>query len=233
MELPKITVLITTYNRIDLLNQTIDALVSNLNYSGEITYVIANDGEEPLSEFTLRVGTRDSQGQYVNATEVRTNSPRSGLGTNTNVGLRECFAQSEIVLQTQDDYLLIQQLDLDEHVQKLVEDTSAGWIRLRLTQGQNFTGTVVHRYWHLNWHSEGWYIASDQPHLKHKRFHDFHGFYAEGLKVGDTENEWVGRTKQQGKDRGGPSVLIPVDWPCDSSWIHTGDGGLSWKGKGL
>jgi len=115
VELPKITVLITTYNRIDLLNQTIDALVSNLNYSGEITYVIANDGEEPLSEFTLRVGTRDSQGQYVNATEVRTNSPRSGLGTNTNVGLRECFAQSEIVLQTQDDYLLIPRPKLYRH----------------------------------------------------------------------------------------------------------------------
>ena len=140
---------------------------------------------------------------------------------------------SDIVLQTQDDYLLIQQLDLDEHVQKLVEDTSAGWIRLRLTQGQNFTANVEHRYWHLNWFSEGLYIASDQPHLKHRRFHDFHGFYAEGLKVGDTENEWVGRTRQQGRDKGGPFVLIPVDWPCDSSWIHTGDGGLSWKGKGL
>ena len=221
MELPKITVLITTYNRIDLLKQTLDALVSNLSYSGEISYVVANDGDALPPTIPIDL------------IEVRTTKQRSGLGANTNVGLRECFTRSDIVLQTQDDYCLIQHLDLDEHVQKLVEDTHAGWIRLRLTQGQNFTGTVEHRYWRLNWFSEGLYIASDQPHLKHKRFHEFHGFYVEGLNVGDTENEWVGRTKQRGKDKGGPSVLIPVDWPCDNSWVHTGDGVLSWKDKGL
>jgi glycosyltransferase involved in cell wall biosynthesis len=215
-DFPPISIVMPTMNREELLGQTLTHLAEYLCYSGEVRFVIGNDGESGLAE---RLG---QFGFLKGALTVVEDGTRHGLGGNINRALRAC--QTDIVLQTQDDYFLRDSIFLDEHVQKLLEDESAGWIRLRLTQGQNFTATVEHRYWKIDWHSLGMYIASDQPHLKHMRFHSYYGFYPEGLRVGDTENSWVGLTKNLGQQHPEwPGVLIPCNLACDHLWTHEGD----------
>lgn len=213
---PPISILITTYNRLDLLERTLKSLYENIIYSGNLQFVIANDGENaPVYELVSRL-------DFDPSTTIKiVGGNRLGLGGNTNRGLRAC--ETDIILQTQDDYLALKPLLLQEHVNKLLEDESAGWIRLKLTGGQDFTATVKHQYWQVSWHSQSIYIASDQPHLKHRRFHAHYGFYAEGLRVVDTENEWCGRAKQIGQERPGPQVLIPVEFPTETGWLHIGD----------
>ena len=222
---PDITVIIPTMNRVSILIGTLQRLVAGLAYSGSISYLIGNDGDHNLERVLRAEGFSENQFRVLNHSE------RKGLGGNYNRLIET--SETDIMLSTQDDYFLTRTLHLDEHVLKLQEDESAGWIRLRLTQGQDFNAIVKHRYWEIQWCSAGYYIASDQPHLMHRRFHDAYGFYDEGLRVGDTENNWCWRTKALGQENPEwPKVLIPVDWSCDSSWVHVGEGELSLKEQG-
>lgn len=222
---PDITVIIPTMNRVSILIGTLQRLVAGLAYSGSISYLIGNDGDHNLEKVLRAEGFSENQFRVLNHLE------RKGLGGNYNRLI--AASETDIMLSTQDDYFLTRTLHLDEHVLKLTEDESAGWIRLRLTQGQDFNAIVKHRYWEVQWCSTGYYIASDQPHLMHRRFHDTYGLYDEGLRVGDTENNWCWRTKALGQENPEwPKVLIPVDWPCDNSWVHVGEGELSLKEQG-
>lgn len=227
MDYPDITVAIISYKRPEILRETLGQFFDLLRYEGEIRYLVSHDGDASETRKLLH----DKLGWH-NVVKIIGEGERRGLGANNNQALRGC--DTDIVLHTQDDYHLLKPLDLTEHVEKLLVDETAGWIRLKLTAGQDFTATVKDRYWRVSWHSQGHYIASDQPHLKHwPRFHGYYGMYLEGVTVVETENEWVGRSKGLGQlHPDWPEVLIPTSSQSDSSWLHVGDE-ISWKDRGL
>lgn len=228
MDYPDISVVIATYERWELLEHCLELLYQNLVYPIDKTrYVLADDGD---ADKTARL-ISEKFGNTPLRWEIVGGNERLGLGGNTNRALKQL--QTDIVLQLQDDYFLRRPLDLTPHVEKLLADSTAGWIRLRLLNGQRFTASIEDRYWRVNWFSDEGYICSDQPHIKHMRFHQHFGYYPEGLRVADTENEWCWRVRQEAQDKGGPGVLIPTWWDCDNAWTHEGDGELSWKDKGL
>jgi hypothetical protein len=215
--LPDITIAITTLDRLVLLKETLERFERFLKYLGGVRYCIGNDGEvEPLARMIATL-------PFADRITVIGDGTRKGLGANTNRILMAC--QTDIALQTQDDYFLMKPIDITPHVKKLLADPTAGWIRLKLLNGQDFTATVDDKHWRVSWYSESLYIASDQPHLKRWReWHAHYGFYAEGLRVADTENEWVGRSKQIGQTSARRlDVLIPIEWPHDTGWLHVGD----------
>lgn len=223
---PDITVVITTFDRVEILRRVLLSLNENLLYQGRMKIVIGNDGPvEPLTEMLNAL-------PFTADIAVVGDGTRRGLGANTNAALRAC--QTEIVLQTQDDYLLTKPLDLTPHVLKLLSDPTAGWIRLRLLNGQDFTATIDGNYGRVWWHSQSQYIASDQPHLKRWReWHDHYGYYPESVSCVLTENGFSSRCKEvgQGSDRK-LDVLIPNNWTPDEAWPHLGEGDLSWAAKG-
>lgn len=229
MDYPDISVLITTYERWELLSPCLQLLRTYLYYPGNIRYVLADDGD--TSETARRMADNFEDFEDKDFQWEIIGGERLGLGGNTNRALKTI--QTDIVLQLQDDYFLRKPLDLTPHVEKLLADESAGWVRLRLLNGQRFTASIEDRYWRINWFSDEGYICSDQPHLKHMRFHQAFGYYPEGLRVADTENEWCWRVRKEAQDNGGPGVLVPTWWDADSAWTHEGDGELSWKDKGL
>lgn len=223
--LPNISVALTTLNRLQLLERTLRLLQQNLKYSGQVQYVIGNDGEvDPLLDMVNRL-------PFATNIKVIGDGTRHGLGGNANRTLETCG--TEIVLQIQDDYHLVKELNLDSHVQTLLDDDTAGWIRLRLIAGQRFTATVKDRYWRVSWQSDESYIASDQPHLKNwRRWHTHYGMYPEGLNIAGTENTWCSNCKQIGQTSGRKlDVLIPTDSNPDTSWVHAGDD-VSWQPYG-
>lgn len=222
-----ITVLVATYNRIDILATTLIELNVNLRYSGELRFLIADDSEDPapVDELAARMPFSDR-------IRVVHSTGRQGLGANVNNGLRHC--DTELVLQTQDDYVLLRELNLDPHADKLLSDAAAGWIRLRCIGGHRFRAKLDGSYWRVDWNSEELYIVSDQPHLKKKSFHDAFGFYPEGLKVGETENEWCAKAKAAATCGAEMDMLIPIAWDTENSWAHVANGPLlSWKDRGL
>lgn len=226
--LPVVTVAIVTYKREKLLAQTLESLFTYLQYEGELRYLVSHDGNA--------YETRDFLHGYWgwDFVQIAGSGERRGLGANNNQAIAAAFRQSDIILHTQDDYQLIRPLDITPHVLKLRDDERAGWVRLRLASGQNFVAENRDAYWWIDWQaSPGLYIASDQPHLKHFRFHEKYGTYPEHLPVADTENSWCGQTKQTGREHPDyPKVLIPVSYLSDDTWLHTGDND-SWKEKGF
>lgn len=227
MDLPDITILIVTYNRLEILAATLIELNHHLRYAGTIRYLICDDSEDPTPVDELAV-------KQIFADRIRVvhMAGRQGLGANVNNGLRNL--ETEIVLQTQDDYQPIKMLDLTPHVEKLLSDQAAGWIRLRCIGGHRFRAKLDGSYWRVDWNSEELYIVSDQPHLKKKAFHEAFGYYPEGLKVGETENEWCAKAKAMAQGGAQYDMLIPINVDTENSWAHVANGPeLSWKDRGL
>jgi glycosyltransferase involved in cell wall biosynthesis len=224
---PDITVAIISYNRQAILAQAVALLDEFLNYAGHIRYLVSEDGDVELTRRVLS----ETFGERLDIRVVG-DGTRLGLGGNENRALREC--QTEIVLQSQDDYFLEKHLDLNPHVRKLLEDQRAGWIRFRCIGGHQLVASLEGSYWKISWGSPELYIVSDQPHLKKKAFHEYFGYYPENRVIAETENAWCHQAKDVAREQGALyDVLVPIDWPTESSWSHQANGDLSWQPKGL
>jgi glycosyltransferase involved in cell wall biosynthesis len=223
--LPNLAIVVVTYNRVAVLLETLHRLREYVRYNGEIKYCIADDGSTD--------GTQPMIGEWLpDATDIGiVQSNRVGLGANTNAGLLAAWEYSPIVLQLQDDMQLQSPLNLDAHVQKLVDDESAGFIRLWGVAGHQYNATLDGGYWRIAWDSPEHYIASDRPHIKHRRFHDAAGMYPTGKTTGDTEEAWCHQTRLVSQEKTIPSVLVPLI-DTENSWKHVCYD-QRWRDKGL
>lgn len=211
MTWPPLAIVIPTWNRRDVLLETIHRLGKHLDYTGPRHLIIADDGSDD--------GTATAIQCIPGATIVT--SRRVGMGANTNAGLRAAFALSKYVLQLQDDMHLLHHFDLHPHVARLRDDPTAGFVRLWGVGGHKYTATLDESHWRIDWQSTELYIPSDRPHVKHWRFHNHFGFYPEGLRTDQTEDAFC----HQCKDRavtGAPSVLIPHGVDVERNFEHVG-----------
>ena len=169
--------------------------------------------------------------------QVIRNEPRLGLGANLNMLLQTAQAQGiEYAIQMDDDHILVKPLDIARHVAYLEKDKLAGWIRLMQVGSHKFIATLEDYYWRVSWLSDELYITSNRPMLKAiSRFHSMYGYYAEGLKLGLTEESFCHQCKdialaRKYTDLPTVDVLVPLDTLTESSWEHIGD---SWQLKGF
>lgn len=224
MDWPRLAVVIATYNRSALLLDTMQHLSDHLYYVGETRVIIADDGSD--DETVAAIQSCFPLAQLVV-------SDRVGLGANTNAGLRQAFAQTDYVLQLQDDMRLLTGLDLHPHVELLMQDVTCGFIRLWGVGGHRYEGKLEGNYWRIMWHSPELYIPSDRPHVKHRRFHDFYGMYPEGLTTAHTEDAWCHSCKNRaGQDGKQLDVFVPQNALTESTWEHVG-WGQRWRDQGL
>jgi glycosyltransferase involved in cell wall biosynthesis len=213
--------LIITYNRASTLAETLACLRRNLTPQPDI-WIVADDGSTDDTHEVVR---------QFGAELVMTQ--RGGMGKNTNAGLRAAWQHTPLVLQVQDDRQLQKPLDLSDILLRLDEPTSS-WIRLdTLFKGRSITATMDRGYWRMHWSDKYLYIASDAPHIKHRRFHDVAGMYPEDKKIGHTENAWCARCRSFGLDGILAAPLIPAFGLPDHLWKNAGPIAGSWQGKGL
>lgn len=219
---PNISVIIPTYNRLQIVADTVHALNQLLIYPGKIWYWLGvdndNENARQVHDFIVR-----QCGVSVHAIEgPRRRTRKSGsLGANLNMLIRECG--SDLIMQMDDDHLLLRAIDLKCHVEKLMNDKTSGWVRLMGVGFHNYCGCMDGLYWRVNWDSPELYITSNRPHLKHRRFHEYFGLYPEGLKLGETEETFCHGCKDAAvRKGGGPQVLVPIDVMTESSWDHIG-----------
>lgn len=221
---PPLSILVITYNRKEILRQTLVRLQTHVHYTGLINYVVADDGSD---DGTVEMLTNDFP---IVVTIV---SKRIGLGANENAGLREAMYRSPVILQLQDDLHLLTHLDLHPHVEKLMTDETCGYIRLWGVGGHRYTANLEGNYWRVMWNSEELYIPSDRPHIKHRRFHEFFGFYPEGLKTAHTEDAFCHQCKDRAGENGKQlDVFVPQMADTEKSWEHAAWGDR-WRDKGL
>jgi glycosyltransferase involved in cell wall biosynthesis len=84
---PTLAIVIITYNRRDVLRETLRRLNTHLAYDGPRALVIADDGSDD--------GTAEMLAEYPDAVHVV--SSRCGLGVNANAGVRAALACADYV----------------------------------------------------------------------------------------------------------------------------------------
>lgn len=223
-EWPHLSILIVTYNRASILNETLLRLKQHVYYVGPRSYIVADDGSDDGTQRMLAENHPEA---------ILVQSSRVGLGANSNAGLREAFWRGPVILQLQDDMHLLSHLDMHPHVERLMSDETAGYIRLWGVGGHRYSANLEGNYWRIWWNSDDLYIPSDRPHVKHRRFHEFFGFYPEGYKAAETEDAWC----HQCKDRAGQmgrklDVFVPQNQLTETTWEHVA-WNQRWREKGL
>lgn len=222
---PGVSVLIPTYNRLNIVADTVSRLAQMLDYPGPITYWLGidNDKESPRQVHDYIV---KHCGIDVNALDgPRRMGYKIGgyLGANLNM-LIKASRPDVLLMQMDDDHHLTRRIDLKPHVELLLTDVTAGWIRLMGVGFHRYCACLDGRYWRVKWDSPELYIPSNRPHLKHRRFHDFFGMYPEGLKLGETEERFCHQCKDKARAHpaGAPQVVVPMDVLTELSWDHVG-----------
>jgi glycosyltransferase involved in cell wall biosynthesis len=213
-----IAVIIPTYNRASIIEETIERFMTFAVYPGHIQYYVGCDGDDNTPE--LLAGDR-----FITVLEESSGS----LGGNLNRLIVKAVNDGfDLLFQMDDDHWLNAPLHLEAHAKKLLEDKKAGWIRLMQIAGHKYVATLEGSYWRVHWDSPEAYIASNRPHLKHIRFHHFYGFYRENETLGRTEEIFSYLCKEKADDDG-PNVLIPLPAYTEQIWSHVGK---SWQLEG-
>lgn len=230
MDWPEITILICTFERQKELAATVDALRDRIYYPpDQLRWLICDDSSPSkyAERLSKRPGYRDLH------IEVVSTDKQSGWGRNVNNG--NAHVQTEFTFFIEDDYVLIQPLDLRVGVAAMLEMPYVGMMRYRGTAGdhvilhqmnvniskwipdyQDGTGLAGNlTYCLLDCGSPTLYIYSHGAHLKRRNFHQFYGAYPEGLKLGQTEEAMAHQVKNKMRENGAPPIGILPGWiPC-------------------
>lgn len=210
-----VAVLIPTYNRPTVLSRAMYGLLRHIS-GASLHFFVGNDGDMPVDVSWC------SQAQVFN-------EPTRSLGANLNRLIDHAVhAGFDLLFQMDDDHILEKPLDISPHIEKLMSDETAGWIRLMGVGYHNLHGRLDGHYWRVDWDSPELYITSNRPHLKHARFHQRYGTYRTKVKLGVTEESFCHQCKDKGRVSKTPDVLIPLTYD-EGAWDHVGD---SWQEKG-
>jgi glycosyltransferase involved in cell wall biosynthesis len=226
--LPDVTILIISYNRPKQLQQTLDALADNLIYPREhLRWILADDcsPDADVKRVAVANGLR-----YVSPAK------NSGLGVNNNTGLSA--VETEYVFQVPDHVFLQKPLDLRIGVAVLEARKDIGLLRYSSTFNGMFGALEsadvsayapehaaggykpgLAYFWTL--YPDTFYIYSDWPHLKHRRFHAYYGTYNENTPIHDVEfgmANHVSNCLRQHPDQA-PKIALMDGW-ADWAWEH-------------
>jgi len=204
MTWPDLTVLIVTYRREQEIRQTLLALREHLHYAGRLLWHIADDGSPPGYLTSL-----EKEFSFINSVSI---TNRRGWGVNVNTALRQ--TKTDYAYLNEDDYVPMTGIDLTQGVRLMQLHPEVGLVRYdgisgHIGQSLRLCEALPHSQ--LDYLviepelTQGHFTYSHRPHLKHKRFHEYYGLYAEGLPLADTEVEFGKRVMRMAD---GPQIAI-------------------------
>ena len=184
-----IYVILTTYKRQELAVKTIKGVVDWARYSDGIHWIVCDDGsgDDYMSPLFEAIG-----GRLAGVVEGN----RHGVGYMMNRAIEQVQALGgQLMFFLEDDWELRTEHDFSLDASILLNDHSVGMVRYGyLSPGLN--ATLVANSNKLYWKVEpnGYqYRFTGHPSLRHIRFHQAYGMYAEGLTPGQTELDFCAR----------------------------------------
>lgn len=222
-EWPLVSIVITTYKRTAVALATIKALQENLYYTGELHWIVSDDGSAEEHREAIK-GALPASAEVFNVN-------RAGVGQSKNVALGAAFARSPYVLLMEDDWQLTQRLDLHPPVSVLKNNEQIGMVRYGYLGG----GMLAHLedldgpctpYWVLQ-RGSGVYIYSGQVSLRHQRFYKAVGMHRVGISPGEEEIDMC--IRYNGTENA-PLIVWPANLPCAQNYgpfRHIGDESLN------
>lgn len=212
-DFPHVVALIITYERTDVARAAIRGVKDRIVYPS-LSFHIADDGSNG--------GHVEALIEEIGADYEVTTSNTGGhsVGKSMNLGIAKCLERAHLWLHWEDDWVPNMEIDLKPCVRLLEDDDRVGMIRLgRLHPGLH--GEVISgadRLWWLLSNEDEW-AWTGHAALRHKRFHDAYGDYAEGLTPGRTEMDMLDKTNRIK----GPGIVWPA-WLRYDICDHIGDG---------
>lgn len=229
--LPPIAVIVTTHNRTRIARAALESLVRNLNYSGGLVWCICDDRSESGHVQSLEGRLRSLGVPSGSIRTLLTSDTRYGLGASLNAGLSFGFSVSDVVLTTEDDWILERPLNLAPFARTLMSDGSVGMIRLaalgNANRGQQYDANLVQVVGSVQRPS----VMNNQVALRHRRMYEFLGGarYPENCTSDHSENsvrDLYNRKTNFG--RTGMKVLVPSSFEMNTLdhpslyFIHVG-----------
>lgn len=253
MELPEVVILVITYDRYDVLKQTLAALKGFVDYPNEKLHVVVSDDSTGGLYLANIRKIKDYKSWGLDGLSAISTEQRSGWGRHVNRALHYIetkFPNARYVLQIEDDYILTQPLDLKLGVALMEAKQDIGMLRYRGTAGGHAIfhqfeadispfypdymeglANIAGRVNYLQVDSASAYLYSmysNGVHLKRlgeRGFHAHYSYYPEGLKLGATEESYAIWVKSRMTAANAPAIAILPDW-VSMRWKHVGQ---SWQ----
>lgn len=237
---PHVAIQLCTYNRPKEIKQVVEALIEHIDYPADKITLYVCDDSSP-GNYTTALARNKLFKHW--KTFFITTPQNSGWGANVNNGLKGI--SEDFIFFVEDDYVLKRPLNLRVGVALLQARTNIGMLRYRGIHGSHM---VMHQfeadispfydgsyqatpvsginrvnYLQLDSGSPDLYLYSHGPHLKRAIFHETHGQYPEGLKLGATEEAFAHRVKDRMRSdpNHAPAIAILDEW-LPMWWDHIG-----------
>lgn len=184
--MPKLVVCLLTYNRYEYAARTVRALYRHVQPRPHLH--IADDGSQ--TDYVKRlmdVGLKSGAPSVSS-----TNSDRGGYGRNVNLASQVTHSMADYVLMVEDDWQLLQPLELTPYIEDLESERSIDCIRLGyMSWTQPLRGTCVaaqnYKYLLLDATSPEPHVFAGHPRLERVSYQREVGAWPEGMDPNQTE----------------------------------------------
>lgn len=186
---PIIPVVITTHNRTKVARESVRYLCKNLKYAGKLKFCVADDRSNPGHAEAVINAFRECGIPSDDLYLTKTSDNCFGLGASLNNGLNWAFRISDVVLTTEDDWILEKQLNITECVKILISDKTLAGIRLAALgpaiKHDNYNSFLSYVVGNAKLNS----IFNNQVMLRHRRIYDKLGMYKTNCSSDDVEQD--------------------------------------------
>lgn len=220
-EFPTISVILLTYKRTDLALRTIRGLGQYLAYPLEKVYFYVADDGSPREHVDAILREIVNCGFCVLGYHNEKFSPGTTFpGKGWNLALQIAHQKSPFVLVKEDDWELRRPLAISPYLRMLHDREDVGMVRLgHLAVGSKVEIVGYSGIHYLNYLRDTQYAYSGNPHIRHVRFSQAVGPFAEDKTPGEIELD------QDYKFRSNPNVPAiwrPADIPGHGIFGHIG-----------
>lgn len=164
----------TTHNRTNVACAVIDSLIKNLKYP-KLKWCISDDRSDEGHVDKL---VKQFKKNGINEVHVeKTNKERYGLGASLNNGLKYAWTNSDIVLTTEDDWILEKPLNITQHVKIIESDKSIAAIRLATLNYAAERKCIYDNFVEVYSNGKLYSVFNNQVALRHKRIYDKLSYY--------------------------------------------------------
>ena len=226
-DLPKIAIALVTYKRTEQALRTIRSTCDNLIYPKELrSWYIGDDGSSPDHVFALQTSLQAKDENIIGAHSEHLrhrdeeNTFNAGIGWNRALGLSHQF--SDYVLWLEDDWELDEPLDLVPYVKLLRDNEAVGICSFRILS----VGADVHTIGYegqiyLKYLRNTQYAFSGNPYLRHARYTQKYGWFAEDRNPGLMELHQDDQYRLAVGDA--PDIWRPLNISPWGAWKHIGN----------
>lgn len=220
-EYPTISCVMVTYNRTELALRTVRGLGQYLAYPLEkVAFYVADDGSPRAHVDAVLKQIVDSGFTVLGFHNQKAMPGTFFPGKGWNFALNKAHEFSPFVIHLEDDWELRRPLAISPYLRLLHDREDIGMIRLgHLAVGSDVRIVGANGIHYLEYQRSTQYAYSGNPHIRHARFSQAVGPFAEDRNPGEVELDQDAKWRA---NLSAPAIWRPADIPGHGIFGHIG-----------